>query len=128
MTFPYTDISNEKVTEALVNFCNAVEAACVDLKRQLGEAMPLKPMQPQTLKEERFTALKWESQHGDKLGDYETASKKNNPYFPNSPDRWSQAYTILTQCNATIQSPYKSSGHTHRYWLYGEEKIYRKKV
>lgn len=115
---------NEKLTEALFNFCNASEAACVDLKRQLGEATPLKPMQPQAVKEETFLALNWESQHGTKLGDYETASKKNNLLTA----WWESAYAILSQSNATIQSPLKGAGYTHRYWLYGEDKIYRKKV
>lgn len=70
-----------------------------------------------------FTSLKFEAMKGDKLGDYEIAYKPNN-----IPDKFDQAYNILTKSNATIKSRYHGKTYVFSYWIYGEGKIYRQKL
>jgi hypothetical protein len=75
------------------------------------------------VKEETFTILNFEKQQGAKIGEYEVAYKPNN-----LADKWTQAYNILRQSNATINSRYTGEDYTYNYWLYGEDKIYRQKL
>lgn len=75
------------------------------------------------VKEETFTTLKFEDQQGAKLGQYAVAYKQSNLM-----DKWTSAYNILRQSNATIQSRYHGSDYQFSYWLYGESKIYRQRL
>lgn len=73
--------------------------------------------------EPTFTVLHFESQQGAKLGDYEVACKASNVA-----DKWSKAYNILRDNNATIKDRYYGEGYQYSYWLYVEDKIYRQKL
>jgi hypothetical protein len=75
------------------------------------------------VKEETFDILKFEKQQGAKIGEFEITYKANN-----IPDKWAQAYNILRQNNAIINSRYTGENYTYNYWLYGEDKIYRQKL
>ena len=70
-----------------------------------------------------FSILKFETQQGAKLGNYEVAYKQNN-----IADKWTQAFNILNKSNATIQNRYTGQGYQFSYWIYGEDKIYRQKI
>lgn len=76
-----------------------------------------------TVLEETFTTLKYEPQEGSKLGTFEVAYRPNN-----IPDKFDQAYNILRNSNATIKDRYTGPGYSYSFWLYGEGKIYKKKL
>jgi hypothetical protein len=76
-----------------------------------------------TVQEVTFTTLRFEPQQGAKLGEYEVAYKQNNLQ-----DKWSSAYNILRNSNATIKDRYHGEGYESSYWIYGEGKIYRQKL
>lgn len=116
----------EALLEALLEFLNAVEAGVVAAKRIIAEKNNVATQASSkvaAVSEETFLILKFEQQKGARLGDYEVAYKAQN-----LPDKWSYAYNILRQANATIQSRYQGEGYRHSYWLYGEGKIYRQKL
>jgi hypothetical protein len=75
------------------------------------------------VKEETFNILKWDPQEGAKLGAYDVAYKATN-----LPEKWNQAHNILRQNNAVINGRYHGQDYAFAYWLYGEDKIYRKKL
>ncbi|MBT0160419.1 hypothetical protein G4O51_10680 [Candidatus Bathyarchaeota archaeon A05DMB-2] len=79
--------------------------------------------QATAVQEVTFTTLRFEPQQGAKLGDFEVAYRQNN-----LADKWSSAYSILRNSNATIKDRYHGDGYQHSYWLYGEDKIYRQKL
>ncbi len=112
---------SEKVLEILVNYANAQEAAAVDLKHRIAELVGVK--EASTVKEETFTTLKFDSQKGDRLGEFEVAHKASN-----LPDKFSPAYGILRASNATIKERYHGPGYAYSYWLYGENKVYRQRL
>ena len=70
-----------------------------------------------------FTALKWDSQKGSKLGDFDVAYKASN-----IEDKWQHAFNILRSSNATIKERYNGAGYSYSYWIYGQDKIYRQKL
>lgn len=70
-----------------------------------------------------FTLLKFEPQKGVKLGDFDIAYKTNN-----IEDKWTYAFNILRNSHATIKDRYHGEGYEFSYWIYGEGKIYRKKL
>ena len=74
------------------------------------------------VKEETFTCLTFEQQKGERLGDYGTASLKNN-----IPDKFHSAFNILSKSNAVISNRYRGEGYVYSYWLY-HETIYRQKL
>jgi len=74
------------------------------------------------VKEETFNILTFELQKGERLGDYATASKKNN-----IPDKWAQAFNILRQANAAINNRYHGRNYEFAYWIY-QERIFRQKL
>jgi hypothetical protein len=78
--------------------------------------------EPAAVKEETFNILTFDVQKGERLGDYATASKKNN-----IPDKWTQAFNILRQANATINNRYHSRNYEFAYWIY-QERIFRQKL
>ena len=75
------------------------------------------------VKETNFTTLKFETQKGVKLGEFEIAHKKTN-----LEDKWQTAFTILRNNNSTIEDRYHGIDYQYSYWLFDSEKIYRKKL
>lgn len=115
-------IDGEKALEVMADFFNAVEDACVNGRRQIAEAMKGTEKNMVTVSEQTFNLLKFESQKGSTLGDFETCEKKNSVE-----QNWTHAYNILKQSNATINARFHGPGYAHSYWLYNE-KIYRQKL
>ena len=116
-------MSTEK--EALVDFCNALEAACVNLRMKLGDKPADRSASNNNIavNEITFTSLKFEPMIGEKLGSYEIAYKTNN-----IEDKFAQAYNILRASNATIKERYHDKTYQYSYWIYGENKIYRQRL
>lgn len=79
--------------------------------------------QPAAVQEITFSTLRFETQQGAKLGEYEIAHRSGN-----IEDKWRPAYNILRNSNATIQNRYHGEGYQYSYWLYGEDRIYRQKL
>jgi hypothetical protein len=79
--------------------------------------------EPVTVQEATFSMLKFESQKGAQLGDYDVAYKANN-----AEDKWTHAFNILKNANATIKDRYHGTSYQFAYWVYGENKIYRQKL
>jgi hypothetical protein len=69
-----------------------------------------------------FTILKWDTQTGSKLGEFEVAYKANN-----IEDKWRHAFNILRNSNATIKTRYHGENYCHSYWIFDQDKIYRQK-
>jgi hypothetical protein len=116
-------MSSERLAEIIVDYANAQESAAVNLKRQIVELVNATEKHPATVPEQTtFTVLKFESQKGSTLGDFETAEKKNNVE-----QNWTHAYNILKQSNSTINARFHGPGYAHSYWFYNE-KIYRQKL
>jgi hypothetical protein len=115
-------MSQEAVLEILLDFANALEAAIVNMKRQIQE-LAMTQKEPIAVKEETFNILKFEPQEGAKIGAYDVGYKGNN-----LEEKWNSAYNILRQSNATIKARYHGEGYVYSYWLYGEGKIYRQKL
>jgi hypothetical protein len=82
-----------------------------------------KPAAPATVQETTFTISKFEQQTGAKIGEYEVAYKASN-----IEDKWTHAYNVLRNSNATIKDRYHGEGYEFSYWLYGADKIYRQKL
>lgn len=76
-----------------------------------------------TVQEVTFATLRFETQQGAKIGEYEVAYKQNNLQ-----DKWSSAYNILRNSNATIKDRYHGEGYQYSYWLFAEDRIYRQKL
>lgn len=114
-------LTDEKVLEILVDFGNALEAAVVNMKRQIVEIVGVKGVV--AVKEETFSVLKFDKQQGNRIGEFEVAYAKAN-----IPDKFQQAWNILNKNNAVIGDRYHGEGYAHAYWLYGEAKIYRQKL
>jgi len=114
----------QKVAEIFLDYLNAQEASCVNARRQIAElfSMGSVPEQKTAVREEVFTSLKFEPQQGAKIGAYDVAYKANNIV-----DKWTSAFNILRQSNATIQSRCRGVDYQFSYWLYGTDKIYRQK-
>ncbi|MGA2767159.1 MAG: hypothetical protein ABSF24_02435 [Candidatus Bathyarchaeia archaeon] len=89
-----------------------------------GEAVEASEKEPMVaVKEETFTCLTFEDQRGSKLGEFSVAYRENNVI-----DKWTSAYNVLQQSNATIKSRYHGPGYVHSYWLYAENRIYRQRL
>ncbi len=109
--------------EAIIDFANALESACVNLRIKLGDKPAEKTNNTVAVNEATFTTLKFEAMQGEKLGEYEIAYQSGNIN-----DKFSQAYNILKQANATIKDRYHGQAYSHSYWVYGEGKIYRQRL
>lgn len=107
----------------LVKLRDAAQIIADAANEYLEKLAPTEIKQAAAVKEETFTILTFEKQQGAKIGEYEVAYKQNNPA-----DKWNQAYNILRQNNAVINSRYQGSAYQFSYWLYGNEKIYRQKL
>jgi hypothetical protein len=94
------------------------------LKIQIGKlvGVEIKPHIP----EETFTVLKWQSEKGSRLGDYEVAYKSQNVL-----ENWQHAFNILKQSNAVIGNRFHGEGYVYAYWVFPEkyaDRIFRKKL
>jgi hypothetical protein len=114
-------MSENLALDALLEFFNALEAGIVSAKQMITQAK--QPSSAAVVGETTFTILSFEKQTSSKIGEYEVAYKKAN-----FPDKWTHAYNILRQNNATISKRYHSEGYVHSYWLYGNDRIYRQKL
>ena len=85
------------LAEDIVDFCNALESACVKLRRQIEKSLGPKLS---LVSEVAFTCLKWEDEKGTRLGNYQVAHKNSN-----LPEKWLHAYRILEANNAIISNP-----------------------
>ena len=68
-------VTDDKLHEAIVNFANALEAACVDLKRHIGEIHGVTPEIKYGSKD--FDSLKWTMKESAK-GPYQQTTKEAN--------------------------------------------------
>jgi len=112
------------LAEDIVDFCNALESACVKLRRQIEKLLGSEVRA--NVSEVAFTCLKWEDERGARLGNYQVAYKNSNLL-----DKWLHAYRILEANHAVISNPFKLEGYEHRYWIYPEkykDRIFRKKL
>lgn len=116
----------EKVIEVLVDHCNAEEASHVNMKRYLAKVMRVTDNEaPRAIpKEEAFSSLlAWTPGRGEKLGPFESTNRRAN----NNSDAFNHAYNILKRNDHAINKPLVEKGWTHRYWYFGEDRIFRKK-
>ena len=111
------------LAEEIIDFCNGLEALAVKLRVQIeklfGEVKPKIP-------EETFSILKWQSEKGSRLGEYEVAYKSHNVL-----DNWQHAFNILKQSNAVIGNRFHEQGYEYAYWIFPEkyeDRIFRKKL
>jgi len=109
--------------EFLVKLRDAAHMIADACEEYLERLAPSEAKQAVAVKEETFNILKFEKQQGAKIGEFEVAYKANN-----LPDKWTSAFNVLRQNNATINSRYHGEGYAFSYWLYGEDKIYRQKL
>jgi len=106
---------NEKVTEALLNFADAMENAALVLKQSISRDLKT----PQ-VSEGPFLTLKYEKRTGNRLKEFEVATKTLNA---GSQD-FERCLNILKRNNSTIQDRFKDQGWQHSYWAY-QDAIYR---
>jgi len=107
---------SEKIEEALLNFADAVENAALVLKQSVG-----KELKTPQVSESPFLALKYEQRTGNRLKEFEVATKTLN----SGSEDFERCLNILKRNNATIQNRFKSQDWQFCYWLYGENTIYR---
>jgi hypothetical protein len=108
--------------EVLLEFLDGVEAGIASAKQRIKQKKGLEDQQPAAVLEATFDCLKFEAAKGERLGDYETASKKNN-----ISEKFQAAFNILSQSNSTISNRYHGRGYAYAYWLYGD-RIFRQKL
>lgn len=106
---------SEKLSEALLNFSDALENAALVLKQAI--AKEIKPVQ---VNEAPFLTLKWEKRSGNKLKEFEVTTKTLN----SGSEDFERCHNILKRNNADIQNRFQSEGWNYSYWLYGES-MYR---
>lgn len=114
-------ISEEQILEIFVDFTNAIESACVNVRHRIAELKGVK--EAVAVAEETFNILKFEKQQGNRIGEFEVAYAKAN-----IPEKFQQAWNILNKNNAVIGDRYYGEDYTYSYWLYGENKIYKQKL
>ena len=110
----------EEVLQLLADFATAIEAQCVMLKQRIKEVAE----HELGLKEDIFTILKWEPKQGERLGEFEVATKDKNDL-----NAWNHAYNVLKANNATINNHFGSKSWKHYYWLFDgyPDVIFRKR-
>jgi len=106
---------SEKLEEVLLNFADAMENAALILKQSIG-----KELKTPQIKEAPFLVLKYEQRTGNKLKEFEVATKTLN----SSSADFDRCLNILMRNKATIQDRFKDQGWNHSYWVY-QEAIYR---
>lgn len=116
-------MSSKKV-EPLVKLRDALAMASEALNEYIETLAPPETREtPAAVQEATFAILKFELQQGAKIGEFEVAYKTNN-----LEDKWTSAYNVLRNSNATIKDRYHGEDYQFSYWLYGENKIYRQKL
>lgn len=106
---------SEKQSEALLNFADALENAALVLKQSIG-----KELKTPQVSEGPFLTLKYEKRTGNRLKDFEVATKTLNS---GSAD-FDRCLSILKRNNTTIQNRFKDQGWQFSYWVY-QDAIYR---
>jgi len=100
----------------MLDFANALEAACVQLKRYIGENKGV------GVREETFASLLgWTQSKGERLGEFEWTSRELN----NNSDAFNHALNILKANDATIKNQFKEDAWRHTYWFF-EDRIFRR--
>jgi hypothetical protein len=112
----------ETVVKLRDAFALAMDALQEELERMAPTATGEKQVQVPVVLEQTFTILTYEKQSGDKLGEYETATKKNN-----ISEKFQSAYNILAKANGTIAHRYHGESYLFSYWIY-DERIFRQKL
>jgi hypothetical protein len=105
----------------ILNFANAIEAACVDLKQRIARRHGVADEGAPAVSELNF-GLSYTEYTSQKLGTFEVAEEKGS-----IPEKWSRAHNILKQANATISSRYHGENYAYSYWLF-KDRIYRQKL
>ena len=108
----------EKIVEAIVDFANAIEAACVQLRRYIGEVHGV------GVSEDIFlNLLSWEKGQGSRIGEFEFTTRKAN----NSSNAFNHAYNVLKANNASIGNRFHDEGFQYSYWLFSSkpDTVYR---
>jgi hypothetical protein len=111
-------VSEEKLSEIMLDFFNAVEAACVQGKRLIGALHGV------CVKEEAFLSLLgWSRSQGNRIGEFEFTTRKTN----NNSDAFNHAYNILKINNASISNRFQDKVFQFGYWLFDgkPDTIYR---
>jgi len=107
-----------RLQEEVVDFANALEAACVQLKRRIGEFHTV------GVSNETFTRLPgWQQSQGNRIGTFEFTTPKAN----NNSDAFDRAYSILKASHAAIGNRFHDKGYQFGYWLFDgkPDTIYR---
>jgi hypothetical protein len=107
----------------LRNGCQIIADAANEYLESMAPPETKEEKQTVAVQELTFSTLRFESQQGARLGEYEIAHKASNLQ-----DKWSSAYNILRNSNATIKNRYYGEDYHYSYWLYEENKIYRQKL
>ena len=105
--------------DTIVKLRDAFTMASEALQEELESQAPKDEKSTPAVLEQTFTTLTYEKHTGDKLGEYETATEKNNV-----PDKFRTAINILTKSNATISHRYHGETYTFSYWIY-DNRIFR---
>ena len=114
----------DKQTELALNLRDAIKIITDSANAYIEFTVAaLKNSPKEVVFEHTFAMLHFEIQQGAKLGEYEVACEASNCI-----DKWSKAYNVLRDNNATIKDRYHGEGYQYSYWLYVEDKIYRQKL
>jgi len=121
-------MSDEKIIDALLIFCDGVEAQIVTLRRELKKLQQPKETasHEEAIPKTIFSNLNWNDEIGQKLGPYQIAVDNQN-----DPQKWQHAFNILQANNATIFNRFHKNAYKDSYWLYTERmpyKIFRQKL
>ena len=100
--------------EVLLEYFNATEAGIAVAKQRIKEKKKLEETTLSSVLEATFDCLKFEAAKGARIGDYETASKKNN-----LPEKFQASFNILSKSNSTIANRYYGESYVYSYWIYG---------
>lgn len=106
---------SEKLSEALLSFADAMENAALVLKQSIG-----KDLKTPQVSEGPFLTLKYEKRTGNRLKEFEVATKTLN----SSSEDFERCLNILKRNKATIQDQFKDQNWQHSYWEY-QDAIYR---
>jgi hypothetical protein len=104
----------EAKVNALVKVWDPFRMAADALDEFLETVAPPEVKQAAAVKEETFTILSFEKQTGDKLGEFELATRKAN-----DASKFQSAFNILEKSNATIARRYHGQDYEFSYWLFG---------
>ena len=110
------------IEEDVIDFCNAIEAAAVNLKQRIAERHGITKEETKPEVSENSLNLNYTEYTSQKLGTFEVAEEKDN-----TPENWTRAFNILKQANATISSRYHGDDYQFSHWLYAD-RIYRQKL